>query len=132
MPLTRQCKDTFIRNFGEYGYLKNQLSKHDRIYDNIGRIFLNTLSRNPQNIEEIVNKLHIIFSDIELNTLRSDYLEFISDLERDKYVVVSNTEAELDSKEPNFSYKSENPKTATRSFLEADRNFGMLDTSDFL
>ena len=37
----------FIRLYTERGYIQNQLTKHDRVYDVAGRVFLSVISRAP-------------------------------------------------------------------------------------
>ena len=53
-------KDSFIREFGmlgEIGYIANQLTKRDKIYDMNGRIFLQQITRQPKALETITNDL---------------------------------------------------------------------------
>ena len=132
MVLIKQCNDTFIRQFGNIGYISNQLTKHDRVYDSIGAIFLNTLSRDPQTIEDIVNRLYPIFVNVQLETLKEDFLEFAKDIEADRYIISGDTISELQTKEPIFSYKTQNPKTTTQSYFKKEKCFDVGDTQEFL
>ena len=55
--LIRQSKNAFIRVTEHYGYITNQLTCHDRTYDQDGSIWLRQITRNPQDIDDIVNNL---------------------------------------------------------------------------
>jgi radical SAM protein with 4Fe4S-binding SPASM domain len=129
--LVRQTKDTFIRRFRNIGYITNQLTRHDRNYDENGAIFLEQISRIPQSIDTMVKNLLKVYNDISWEELRSDFVEFIRDLEINKFVVIGNTIKELDHKEPFFSYKFGNPKTATYNFSSDDKNDILTDSVDF-
>ncbi|MFZ4857692.1 MAG: radical SAM/SPASM domain-containing protein [Desulfuromonadaceae bacterium] len=131
MKLVRLCKNTFTRNYGEFGYVTSQLTKHDRVYNDAGGVFLTGLSRKARTVEEIVHVIFAKFEDVDYQTIKDDFTDFIDDLERHSYVVTGQSEAELDLKEPFFSYAGENPKTATINFMEPDRKPGMADTSAF-
>jgi radical SAM protein with 4Fe4S-binding SPASM domain len=129
--LVRQCNDTFIRRFGDVGYISSQLTKHDRVYDAIGAIFLENISRTPKDLDRIVENIHPLFRDVTRDSLRNDFIEFISDLERDCFVVTGDSTGDLDRKEPHFSYQMENPKTITYNFLNQDKTQAYFDTTEF-
>ena len=116
--LIKQSKNSFIRIYdeGKLGYINNQLTKHDRTYDEGGADFLAQLSRSPKSIEQIVDSLEIIYSDVTKETLREDFLEFANDLADHQFVVIGETEEELDKKDISFSYSLENPKTLADFF----------------
>lgn len=131
MQLVRQCKDTFIRKFGDAGYINNQLTKHDRVYNDAGGAFLDNISREPKTVEDIVKNLHQFFIGVSEETIRQDFIEFITDLEKDKFVVTGDSEEELKKKEPFFSYQMENPKTIVFNFLQQDKHSKLMDTQEF-
>ena len=74
--LIRQSKNSFIRCTEHYGYITNQLSRHDRTYDEFGADLLRQLSRMPQEIDDIVSRLLTCYEDVDFNTLKKDFLEF--------------------------------------------------------
>lgn len=49
--------DSFVRSFGDIGYITNQRTKQDRIYDASGKIFLQQLSRKPKSTDDITDSL---------------------------------------------------------------------------
>ncbi len=130
--LIRQTKDTFIRRYGNIGYIANQLTKHDRNYDENGAIFLEHISRLPQSVDDIVDKLIKVYKDVTREELRSDFIDFINDLEINKYVIIGKSIEELNAKEPFFSYRSENPKTAKYDFSSDYEKLNLItDSTDF-
>ena len=53
--LIRQTKDTFIRRYGDIGYITNQLTKHDRVFNETGGDFLESINRTPKRIDLLYN-----------------------------------------------------------------------------
>lgn len=131
--LARLSKNSFVRLYddGEIGYITNQLTRHDRTYDSIGADFLSVLSRNPKSIEEMLCSLKNIY-EVDENLLRSDLVDFISDLSDNKFVVEGNTEEELNEKDLDFSYAMENPKTLATDFTQPTKERIRQDTETFL
>ncbi|MBU1632676.1 MAG: radical SAM protein, partial [Nanoarchaeota archaeon] len=130
MKLVRQCKDTFIRKFGEIGYISSQLTKHDRVYDSVGAVFLEKISRLPQKIDNIVDEILPLFIDVSREVLYQDFIDFVNDLE-DSFLVTGYSEEELNRKEPYFSYAMENPKTIAVNFMQQTKKPVFTDTADF-
>lgn len=129
--LLRQTKNTFIRRYGDIGYITNQLTKHDRNYNETGADFLDAISREPKEIDAIVRDLVKLYKDISFEEMKADFIEFVKDLEKDGYVVTGNTEGELDKKEPSFSYEMENPKTSIYNFGSPENKEILTDSSEF-
>lgn len=131
--LARLSKNSFVRLYddGEIGYITNQLTRHDRTYDSIGADFLSVLSRNPKSIEEMLCSLKNIY-EVDENSLRSDLVDFISDLSDNKFVVEGNTEEELNEKDLDFSYAMGNPKTLATDFTQPTKERIRQDTETFL
>jgi radical SAM protein with 4Fe4S-binding SPASM domain len=130
--LYRLCKDTFVRHIGDYGYAYSQLTKHDRTYGESGREFLEALSRKPQSLDVLLEEITQKFSDVSADELKSDLQEFLQSLEQDRYIVSGQTEAELNGKEPSFTY-SENPKTAIYNYMQnPDDAVKYADTTEVL
>ena len=130
--LIRQSKNTFIRCNQDFGYITNQMTRFDRTYNDTGADFLNELSRKPQKIEDIVNRLLKLYKDIDYDTLFSDFKEFIGDLERSRFVVTGNSPEELDAKDPDFSYSAGNPKTIIEDFSQDTVEQVDDNTQDFM
>ena len=131
MRYIRQTKDTFIRRYGNIGYITNQLTKHDLNFNETGADFLDHICRVPVEIDQIVYNLLNIYQDISFDELKADFIEFISDLESHSFVITGNSLEEISYKELTFSYLSENPKTAHYDFTNPDKRDILTDSSEF-
>ncbi|MDR3075981.1 MAG: radical SAM protein, partial [Synergistaceae bacterium] len=128
--LFHQTDDSFIRIYDDIGYISNQLSKTDRVYDDIGSVFLGQLQRRPRDFEDAVKELASYFKNTNTDGIRYDFGEFLSDLENDGFIVTGESKDELDSKAPRFSYSDPLSKTLPQTRYET--NGGHPDTSEFL
>ena len=129
--LIRQSKNSFIRTTERYGYITNQLTRHDRTYDEDGALWLKVLSREPQEVDDIVVRLMDIYGDADFDTLKTDFMEFAESLATDKFVVIGTTAAELDAADEDFSYKIDNPKTLVTDFSQDTQEKVSENTQDF-
>ena len=77
--LIRQSKNSYIRCTERYGYITNQLTRQDRVYNDSGAIFLKQISRKVTSIEEIVGNLATIYPDVDQKDLQQDFLDFAQD-----------------------------------------------------
>ncbi len=128
--LVRLAKDSFVRAFGDIGYIVSQLTKQDRIYDINGKIFLQQIPRKPKPIGEIVNGLMKIYTGAEREEIAGDFAEFVNDLEGEGFVVSGMTEDEINAKMPRFSYSNHDRKTAPKT--EIDTSQDSQAATDFL
>jgi len=126
MKLVRLCKDAFFRQYGEFGYIKNQITQNERVYDKIGAIFLKYINRNPKEIEKIVDELYSNFKGVTKEEILKDLKEFIQDLEENQFLVTGESIEELDKKEPKFSYSKDNKN------LKKINKKDVLDSAKFL
>lgn len=129
--LVKQSKNTFIRTTKQYGYITNQLTRHDRCYDNFGADLLREISRKPQNIDDIVNRLLDIYEGVDFETLKADFMAFAESLAKDRFVMIGETEEELDVKDMDFTYDVDNPKTLTESYYQPTDEHITENTQDF-
>ncbi len=103
----KTSKYAFYRIKHDYVYLFNQLNYAERYYNLNSIDFFHVLSKMPQALEVILDKLKMIFN-ANAEELRNDFLEFIKDLECDGFVVIGKSLEELAQKELKFSYKRYN------------------------
>lgn len=127
----RQSKNSFIRVTRQYGYITNQMTRHDRAYDENGADWLKEITREPQNIDDIVNRLVGIYKDVDFDTLKKDFLEFAESLARDKFIVLADTVEELDAKDDDFTYAIDNPKTLVDNYYQVTDEIVGDNTQDF-
>ncbi len=131
--LVRQSKNTFIRFIGEKGYITNQMTRHDRNYNETGADFLREINRKPQDVEDIVDRLHLLYGDsVSREELRADFMEFVEDLDKHLFLVCGNTPEELDAKDLDFSYSMENPKTLVDDFTQITEQHVGENTQDYM
>lgn len=130
----KQSKNSFIRIYddGKLGYINNQLTKHDRTYDESGADFLAQISRTPKTIEQCVDSLVSIYYGVDSEQLTKDFEEFINDLADYKFVVVGKSAEELDRKDVSFSYLMENPKTFVDFYPQQTKQIVKKDTEEYL
>ena len=75
--LVRQSKNTFIRLYDNVGYITNQLTRYDRSYNETGADFLSKISREPQEIENIILELYNLYGDsVALDKLNVFFIAF--------------------------------------------------------
>lgn len=127
--LVRQSINTFIRCNGDFGYITNQLTRLDRIYNETGTLFLQKLSRIPQRVEDIVESLCLLFKDVDKEMLHDDFMEFINELSDERFVVIGENEDELDNKELRFTYKNIAPSFLVNS--TNNQHLGIKSTHEY-
>ena len=129
--LIRQSKNSFIRTTKRYGYITNQLTRHDRSYDEFGADLLREISREPRDVDDIVKHLMTIYEGVDFDTLKADFMEFAESLARDKFVVLGETAEELDAKDDDFTYNIDNPKTLVDNYYQPTKEKVGENTQDF-
>ena len=131
--LVRQSKNTFIRFIGEKGYITNQMTRHDRNYNETGADFLREINRQPQEVEHVVDRLHLLYGDsVSREELKADFVEFVEDLDKHMFLICGNTSEELDAKDLDFSYNMENPKTLVDDFTQITEQHIGENTQDYM
>jgi radical SAM protein with 4Fe4S-binding SPASM domain len=110
--------DTFIRIYDNIGYITNQSVFNDQIADESGAAFLRALSREPQSLESLIEKIATEFIDADLELIKEYAIEFYNNLETDGFIISGETEEELKEKDKKnrFSYNAFEPKTIKNNF----------------
>ncbi len=129
--LIRQSNNTYIRCSLDKGYIYNQLTRHDRVYDAVGCDFLKQIERIPKSIDDIVNAISQLYNDVSREVLTKDFLEFAEELAADKFLVMGNTIEELDEKDTSFTYSVDNPKTLASDFTQETKVKISENTQDY-
>lgn len=115
---------------GTMGYINNQLTRHDRIYNETGADFLRQITREPQEIEQIVDRLAVLYK-APRGELAKDFRAFADDLVEHKFVVEGATPEECAANDLEFSYAMENPKTLVEDFSQKTAQRVTEDTQSF-
>ena len=129
--LIRQSKNTFIRTTKRYGYITNQLTRHDRCYDEFGSDILREITREPKELDDIVRHLLTMYIGVDFDVLKADVVEFVESLAKDKFVVLGECVEELDMKDDEFTYAIDNPKTLTENYYQPTDEKVTENTQDF-
>ena len=129
--LIKQSKNSYIRCTNRYGYIVNQLTKQDSVYDNIGADFLSKIKRVPQTIESIVSLLVKEYEEISYEELFNDFVAFVADLENAKFVITGDTLEEINKKDESFTYAIDNPKTIRTDYTQYTDESVSEDTQSF-
>jgi radical SAM protein with 4Fe4S-binding SPASM domain len=103
--LVKQLDSTLIRVYEDFGYVYNRVSKRDRVYDTVGARYLGALTRAPEPISGVVERLLPAFPGAPRESVDRSFRELLFDLEEDGYVATGEAPAELAAREPRFSYK---------------------------
>ena len=127
----KQSKNTFIRTTDRYGYVINQLTRQDRSYNASGADWLKEINRIPQDIDEIVNRLCLLYEDADYDVIKNDFMQFVESLAQAKFVVIGETVEELDAKDEDFTYNVELPKTLADNFYQETKEKVIENTQDF-
>ncbi len=115
------------------GYITNQMTRHDRTYNETGADFLKEISRQPQEVDDIIVRLRKVYNDsVSTEELRADFIEFIKDLDEHLFLVVGEIPEELDEKDLDFSYSIENPKTLVDDYTQETKQNVDNCTQDFM
>lgn len=129
--IVKQSKNSFIRTTERYGYITNQLTRHDRSYDSFGGDLLREISREPKSVDDIVNHLLTIYNDVDFGTLKADFIEFAESLAKDHFIMIGESPEELDAKDLTFSYSMGDPKTLATDFYQVTEKPISENTQDF-
>ena len=127
----KQSKNSFIRTTDKYGYITNQVLRHDRVYDESGAAMLKEITREPQDVDDIVRRLLDVYEDVDFDTLKNDFLEFAHSLANGRFIVLADTIDELEANDTDFTYAIDSPKTLVDNFYQpTEENVGE-NTQDF-
>lgn len=129
--LYRQKKDTYIRNYDGAGYITSTGIWNDRMVNESGTVFLCALSRKPQSLDELAEKIVKSFVGVDIETIKKDAAEFYDALVEDGFIVKGESTAELDAKDKGFTYNQIQPKTAKEDFTPTIQRADS-DTQEFL
>ncbi len=97
-------KDCYIRNIGNFGYIKSSGLFNDLAFDKSGQVFLSALSRSPKSLEQLSEEIALSFVDVTSDDILADVKEFFDNLVNDGYVVCGSTYRETNSKNIGFDY----------------------------
>ena len=102
-------KDTYVRKYGELGYILSVGLFIDRVVDECGSMFLSALEREPQDISDIARKLEKVFVGVKAAELIPDIEEFYEPFVEDGFILKGNNPQEIGEKDCGFMYSAVDP-----------------------
>lgn len=139
----KQKSNILFRNYESFGYLTDnrnfgykQVSNDeifigDKILSESGSLFMSILTKTPQSLEVIVDKIMKHFDNVDIEVIKTDTLEFYSILERDGFIVSGKTSQECDDNDFKFSYNLLEPEIKQKNKSTANTHLEK-STQDFL
>ncbi len=124
-------KNSFIRCTPNYGYITNQITRQDRVYNESGASFLRKIARKPLAVKNIVNQLCEEYPNEPKETIEKDFVSFAEDLANYGFVILGSTVDELAKREIEFSYSTGTPFTMTEDFTQLTQERIIENTQDF-
>ena len=113
------------------GYITSTGIFNDRCTNDSGTVFLCALSRKPQSLDDLTDKILPQFTGVDRETIRTDAAEFYDALVADGFILKGETEAELNAQDTGFTYNAVQPKTTREDFSPAIQRADS-DTQEFL
>lgn len=126
----KKSSRVIFRNYNDFGYITDNRNFRyikkddngncigDKILSESGVVFFSCLDSHPQLIDNIVDKIKNIFTDVDIEILKNDANEFYYQLEKDGFVVSGNSPQECDKNDIKFSYKNNIEKQYTQTVKE--------------
>ena len=112
----RQSINAYIRKWENLVYIENQVNHVSRSYKGWKGYFISRLSRHPQELTKLKYEKDWIVSEVE---------EFIEELKRLWFIVVGDSEEELENNEHHFSYLN---KDSIEQLFSTDYQLVEIDT----
>lgn len=119
------------RNFGYKQVNSNDNNIGDKILSESGAVFFSVLEKEPQTIDELTKKISKQFIDVDIDTIKSDVIDFFYTLEQDGFIVSGETIQECYKKDIRFSYRNSEPEIVKKSFSSKTMHPNK-STQDFL
>lgn len=91
----RKLHSTIIREFAGGGQVINVETGEDCIINDTGMLFLSFITEQAQSIDVIVQYLYNYFGQVELNVIKNDLCEFLTQMEEHKFVITSSKPKEI-------------------------------------
>ncbi|MBR1723325.1 MAG: radical SAM protein [Treponema sp.] len=112
----RLKKDTYVRNYDGIGYITSTGIFNDSVVNGTGAVLLSLLNRQPQSLDELVNKAEKIFDSANHMIIYKDAKGFYDNLVEDGFVLKGKNEDELNANDIGFTYNTVLPKTIQDDF----------------
>lgn len=125
MSYFRLSQNTFTRDYGEFGYMVHQYVKLSHVFKGNDQLYLRQLSRRPQSVDSVLERLQATLPGIDRQELESDLRDYLRCLESERHIVTGGSEEEMQAREIVFSYRNRPQKPA-----RAQRHHGEMEDAN--
>ncbi len=101
--------DSYVASIDNFGYIKSAGIFNDLLFDTSGKVFLESLTRKPQSLLELTNKIVKAFKDVTVDNIKNDVKEFFDSLVEDGYVVKGDNYSDTIKNNVGFTYDAITP-----------------------
>jgi len=118
--------DTYFRRFDDIGYITSVGLFNDRVVDAAGAVFLSALSREPQSLDSLCERIAAEFNGADIGEIAKDAADFYSIFAEDGFIAVGDSMEKAEAAAKGFSYaaikpgipKSDYTPSVTRSSMD--------------
>jgi len=93
----RRLDSTIVREVAGGGQVINVNTGEDCNVNETGQLFLSFIDERVQNVETILNSIYNCYEDIDHDVIRNDFNEFLSLMEKRKFVTTASKREEIDN-----------------------------------
>lgn len=109
-------KDVYFRAYGEVGHITSTGLFNDKVVDASGAVFLDALTREPQHIEVLAEKIASNFADVNSDDILQDVKDFYDIFTEDGFLASGSTVEEARKHVQGFTYDVVEPRTMKYDF----------------
>ena len=93
----RRLDSTIVREVAGGGQVINVNTGEDCNVNETGQLFLSFIDERVQNVDTILNSIYNCYEDIDHDVIRNDFNEFLSLMEKRKFVTTASKREEIDN-----------------------------------
>ena len=109
-------KGCFIREYGPYGYITSTGIYNDQLFNESGKVFLIALTREPQSLDTLTERIVRQFIDVSKEDIVNDVKTFFDNLVTDGFASFGETKTECVENDIGFTYVNEREIKSVEDF----------------
>ncbi len=127
------CSTSFKRYYEDIdvGYIYNSITQNEQFLDQDATALLKLIERSPKAIRTVLSELDTAKRSDSNNTETPSILALLKALESDGYILIGDSEIELNAKDPRFHYgprsKRPTPTDSVKGYLPASTRGGFTE-----
>lgn len=111
-------EDTYFRNFSEFGYLYNKITKKELIIDQTGSYFVSHIYRTKKSLNQVVKTIAEAFEDTPIKIINKDFLDLINKLVNYGFIYLEESLDKRVKKADKFSQIEEFTNQSASSYMK--------------